>query len=488
MRIPRDRVLVALGGLLVAGLLLRVYFMFVWRPAITGFSDSGTYFQGAVASVWSAPGRTVGYSMFLRVLHAISPHLILVVGVQHVLGLCAAVLFFLAVRRCGGPRGLGLAPAAIILLGGDELFLEHSALSEGLFIFLLSAMLYCAVRASQGTMRWAALAGLCAGLGVWDRIAGAVMVGVIALWLLFSAGRPSRRTIALAAVSLAVSLASLGIYAGWRQEASGLSGLTTNGSWSLYARVAPWADCTKFTPPAGTRALCETTPPSKRVKPFTIEYIFAAASPAVKLLGPAYLVSKYPHAMSVLRRWSEAALLAQPLSYLHAVWLDTIRLIDPNHFSHGSYSADQLIKFLLYGPDMHSGANAFVASWQVLLYPHDPAIHRGDVAPLVKWERITRVDGIWMLLLLALCLTGPWLVAGRARAGTALFALTSLSLLFVPILTSGYDYRYVIPAFAPLLAAGALGMWGLMVRLRPLTRRASASLAPPRETSLPDRG
>jgi hypothetical protein len=188
-----DRVLVALALLLGVGLLLRIWFLLVWSPGITGFSDSGVYFQGAVVSLWSAPGRTAGYSMFLRVLHAISPHLLLVIIVQHALGLCAAVLFFLAVRRCGGPRGLGLAPAAIIALGGDELFMEHSALSESVFIFLLSAMLYCAVRASQSTARWAALAGLCAGLGVWDRIAGVAMIAVIALWLLFSAGRPSRR-------------------------------------------------------------------------------------------------------------------------------------------------------------------------------------------------------------------------------------------------------------------------------------------------------
>ena len=131
----RDRVSVALAALLAVGLLLRAYFVLVWRPAITGFSDSGIYFQGAVASLWSSPGRTAGYSMFLRLLHAISPHLLLVVLVQHALGLFAAVLFFCAVRRCGGPRGLGLAPAAIIALGGDELFLEHAALSEALFIF-----------------------------------------------------------------------------------------------------------------------------------------------------------------------------------------------------------------------------------------------------------------------------------------------------------------------------------------------------------------
>jgi hypothetical protein len=46
-RITGDRVLVALALLLGAGLLLRVYFLFVWRPAITGFSDSGHYFQEA---------------------------------------------------------------------------------------------------------------------------------------------------------------------------------------------------------------------------------------------------------------------------------------------------------------------------------------------------------------------------------------------------------------------------------------------------------
>src|ERR1700730_16610478 len=121
LTLTRDPAPVALAALLAAGLTLRVYFLLAWSPAITGYSDSGIYFEGAVTSLWSDPIRTVGYSMFLSVLHGIAPHLILVVIVQHALGLGAALLFFLAVRRCGGPRGLGLAPAAIIALGGDEL-------------------------------------------------------------------------------------------------------------------------------------------------------------------------------------------------------------------------------------------------------------------------------------------------------------------------------------------------------------------------------
>src|SRR5438105_3347783 len=460
-RMPRDRVLLLLAALLGAGLLLRIYFLLVWSPAITGYSDSGIYFDGAIgplSRLWSDPIRVVGYSMFLRLLHGIAPHLIFVITVQHLLGLGAALLFFLAVRRCGGPRGLGLAPAAIIALGGDELFIEHAALSDALFVFLLSAVLYCALRAFQGGAAWAALAGLCAGLGVWDREAGLAMIVVVALWLCFSAGRPTRRTLAVGALCLAVSLASVGAYAGWRHLASGKPGvLTSNSAWNLYGRVAPWADCTKFTPPPGTRALCEAmpvsrrryaTPASSKLRPSEY-YIYDPGSPAYRLFGPAYFVSERPHAMRTLRKWSEAALLGQPLDYLHAVWLDTIRLFDPNHPSYGDLSADEMVALMLGGVPPNSGRNAFVEFWQQRLYPHYPRPHRGDIAPLKEWERITRVDGAWMGLLLALCLAGPWLLSARARSGMLLFGCSALVLLFFPILVKGYDYRFVISAFGP---------------------------------------
>ena len=469
--------LATLVGLLSAGLLARVYFLLVWSPAITGYSDTGIYFDGAVGPLrrlWSDPIRVVGYSMFLRLLHGIAPHLILVSIVQHILGLCTALLFFLAVRRCGGPRGLGLAPVAIIALGGDQLFLEHAALSDSLFIFLLAAMLYCAVRASPRRASWAAVAGLCAGLGAWDREAGLAMIAVIALWLAFSLGRPTRRTLALGALSLAVSLTIIGAYAAWRHAASGKPGvLTSNSAWNLYGRVAPWADCTKFTPPPGTRSLCEATPVSRRRNPVTKAkrlsseyYIYSPDSPAYRLFGPAYFVSKRPHAMRLLRSWSVAAILGQPLDYLHAVWLDTIRLLDPNHSSYGDYSADQMVAFMLGGFPANSGRNELVEFWGSRLYPDDPPPHRGDIAPLKEWERITRVDGAWMGILLALCLGGPWLLSGRARSGMLLFGISALALLFFPIFVKGYDYRFVIPAFGPLFAAGALAAWGLVVRIK----------------------
>jgi hypothetical protein len=504
-RIARDRVLIALALLLAAGFALRLWFVLVWSPALSGYSDSGIYFTGALKSLWSDPIRTVGYSMFLRVLHAITPHLLFVIVVQHGLGLLTAVIIFLAVARCGAPRWLGLLPAAMIALGGDQLFLEHAALSDALFIFLLVAALYCALRAAPhasrwgaewvapGSPSWAALAGLCVGLGVWDRGDGIVIAALIPLWLLFSAGRPSRRSLAVCAVALAAAVATIGVYAGWRKAASGMPGvLTSNNAYNLYARVAPWADCTKFTPPPGTRRLCEKARPAKRTiaAPGGEAYIYSPESPAYRLFGEPYYVSRIPHAMTRLMSFSEAAILGEPLEYLHAVWLDTRRLFDPNARSYSDDSADKLIGILLHGT-FGTGRNELVEYWEPQLYPHEGRPHYGDVAPLERWERLTRIDGAWMGLLLALCLAVPWTLAGRrrrglarrrarapaaierlgrARAGACLFASTALALLFFPILVKGYDYRFVIPAFGPLVAASALSAWGLSVRVAELLR------------------
>jgi len=256
--------LAALLALLVIGVALRLWFLAVWRPAITGYSDSGIYFMDAHQGVWSDPIRTVGYGMFLAALHWISPHLLFVTIVQHALGLASAVLAFLTVRTIGGPRWLGLVPAGALALGGDELFIEHAALSEALYVFLFSLMLYATVRAWRGSWRWALLAGLCAGLGVWDRGAGVSLLPVIPLWLLLCRRRPTRRTLVAALAALVTAVGVVGAYVEWRHLESGLNGLTTNGNWNLYARVAPWADCSRFTPPIGTEQLCESTPPADR--------------------------------------------------------------------------------------------------------------------------------------------------------------------------------------------------------------------------------
>lgn len=468
-----------LAVLVGLGALLRVWLTLAWSPAFTGYSDTGIYFQGAYESIWSDPVRMVGYSMFVEALHAVIPHLLALIVVQHLMGLGAAALFFLAVRRCGGPQWLGLIPAAVICLSGDELFLEHAALSDALFIFFISATLYATVRAAEDRAWWAAIAGLLCGLAVWDRTVGLGLVAVITLWLVFSFGRPTRRTLTIAALALITSLAVVAGYAVWRSAATDQPGtLTSNNAWNLYGRVAPWADCDKFTPPAGTEALCEKTLASQRGYHSGEEYIYSGESPAQRLYGPPFLVSD-PQGMEQLQEWSEAAIRGQPLDYLNAVWLDTRRLFSPNAPSYGDLTADAFISYLLYGLDGRSGHNEFVESWQSLLYPHDPPPHHGGIDAFKTWEAMTRVVNLWMMIGLALCLAGPWVLSGRPRAGMILFGVTALMLLFFPIVTKSYDYRFTIPAFAPLAAAASMAAWGLVGAVR----RRSAHLSTVADTT-----
>jgi hypothetical protein len=450
-----------LSVLLCVGLVLRIWLTVASNPALTGYSDSGIYFQGAYESVWSDPVRMVGYSMFLRAIHAVVPHLIAVVILQHAMGLLAAVLAFIAVRRCEGARWLGLAPAAVIALGGDELLFEHAALSDALFVFLIVATLYATIRASEDRAWWSVIAGLCAGLAVWDRSVGLGLVAIVPVWLVFSFGRPTRHTILTGTLSLASALLVIGVYAGWRSAATDLPGtLTSNSAWNLYGRVAPWADCDKFKPPSGTEGLCQRTPASQRGYHSGEEYIYSTESPAQRLYGPPYYVSRDPHAMERLQEWSEAAIRGQPLDYLNAVWLDIRRLFSPNAPAYGDLTADAFTAYLLYGAD-RSGSNEFVEYWQSRLYPEDASPHHGGVGAFKIWEAVTRIVNFWMALLLGLCLVGPWMLRGRARAGMILFAATALMLLLLPVVSKSYDYRFVVPAFAPLVAAGALAAWGL---------------------------
>jgi hypothetical protein len=116
--------------------------------------------------------------------------------------------------------------------------------------------------------------------------------------------------------------------------------------------------------------------------------------------------------------------------------------------------------------DGHSGHIEFVGSWQSLLYPHDPPPRHGDLAPFRTWEAMTRIVNLWMAIGLALCLAGPWVLSGRPRAGMILFGATASMLLFFPIVTKSYDYRFTVPAFAPLTAAAALAAWGLVGAIR----------------------
>ena len=463
-RIDRFAV-VALGLVLFAGFVLRVLFMVAWAPAFMGFSDAVAYVQMAGSGeLWSTGLHPAGYPLFLIDLHAIVPTAWFAIVVQHLFGLASAVLLWLTVRRAGAPRLVALLPAAVIALNGDEMFLEHSFLSESLFIMLTSICLYSAARAmGPPNLRWAVAAGLALAGADIVRVTALPLLPLLVLWLLLGTGGSWRARARAAAASLACIVAVVGGYAFVQERHTGVLTLTTPaGAWNLYSRVAPFADCSKFTPPPGTAGLCEKTPPAKRTLADD-QYMF---EPRVSIAlqrfsrgdGPAS-ASRAQDAKISAFTW--AVIEHQPLDYVRTVLEGVIAYITPVHLEFANRTelgaGYQLFYHeILFTPKDVQGALHNTLGWYGVHSYHES---RGLLNSLLNDETLTRVDGPLMALLMVLSLFAPFAPRGQARRlGTLLFVFAWVSLITPPA-THVWDARYAIPPLGPLAAASALGAW-----------------------------
>src|SRR5581483_5405388 len=261
----------AAAGIAVGAIVLRVFVMVAYFPANLSYPDEASYVTAAAGKLFSNPFRPAGYSLFLRAAHLFSANLQVTVVIQHLVGLATAVLVYLLARRIGVRRWLALIPAAAVGLSGDELYLEHVLLADGLFLSLLVCSCYCAVRAYQSQARarvvWLAAAAAVVASLATVRTVGVVLVPVLIVWVLLTGGPGWGARVRLAGVCCVVSGLVLVGYAAAQGEATGTFGLSRFSGWPLYARVAPIADCRRFTPPKGTAALCERTPTDQRFGP-----------------------------------------------------------------------------------------------------------------------------------------------------------------------------------------------------------------------------
>jgi 4-amino-4-deoxy-L-arabinose transferase-like glycosyltransferase len=467
--------MIALAVIVLAGLVLRLYFLEQWRPALVGFPDTSIYVQDAQTGIFNDPLRVGGYSEFLRLMHSLRPHLSFAIFVQHLLGLLSGLLLFGAMRRAGLPRGLGLAPAAVVILGGSEIFLEHAPLTEAVFIFLVALALYAIVRAWRGGWGWAVLAGLALGGATDVRSVGLVLLPVMTLTALFTGTGAWRRRLLCAALTLLAAAVPIGWYLKAHESSQGYGGFTGAGYFDLYARAAPFANCSKFHPPAGTAKLCIHISRSQR--PGHDAWEFTAISPAVRAFGEPDVTVPKPGENSELRSFAEAAIIGQPLEYLEYVGRDLVRIVDPSFPSSpygnqgqtamGYGNTPQMLIDSYFDTSHLYSLNPLLAAY----YPGDGEVHK-SISFLLDYERDTRIEGPLMALLLLLALLAPILTKAQERRAALLFLSATTVLLAAPIFLSEYDYRFTVPAFGPLAATAAIGAWALAIHLRPLIVRA----------------
>jgi 4-amino-4-deoxy-L-arabinose transferase-like glycosyltransferase len=456
--------LVVLALLLAAAVALRIVLTLVYEPATLSQFDANAYVWQAEGGLFENPIQAPGYSLFLRGPHLLSDQVSFTIAIQHAFAIATAVLAWWMVRRISGSDWLGLIPAAFVLLNGDSLLLEHSLMSETLFTFLVVAMLAAAIAAldSRQPWRWLALAGVLLGAAIWVRYAAVGLVPVLAVWALVVC-RPARSGL-LAAGAVLVPVALLvGTLVVAQGRQTGFYGLGETGGWALYSRAAGFADCERFDPPAGSERLCESTPPEQRRNPDW--YGYDPKSPAVQLFGGS------PAGDATLRAWARRAIVAQPVDYVAEVLDDLALFVDEEPWTNRNYSliGPRTISFTLRSPDEHCPPNVCRAPPQGIegnsvwgwtdpvhgSYYAGFEVHRGSGIVLFQdLQRVLRVHGPLLGLMIAIALLGLLAVRGRLAKAQWLLTLVALAVLVFPVATTTYNIRYAIPAI-PIFAAAA---------------------------------
>ncbi|HEX8054856.1 MAG TPA: glycosyltransferase family 39 protein [Thermoleophilaceae bacterium] len=453
----RARPPVALAILLLLGVAARVWLMVDYRPAYLSSNDSARFLHFAHIDdgMFEDTFGPTGYAAFLKVVRVVSDQIEFTIALQHLLGVLAAVLLYAALRRLGAPVWAACVPAGATLLSGDQLYMEHTLLSEGPFLPLLAGGLYAGVRALEGerSMRWLALAGvLFAGTALFRNV-GLILPPVLVAWAFVAMPGGVRGRLRSAAVAAGAAAAVLLVYAAIAGLDGGNTGWTATSGWNAYGRSAPFADCDRFDPPAGTEELCEDTPPDRR--PGSLFYLWFDGSPArAKFKHP-------PLGQETLGKFGRRAILAQPLDYVKTVAADLPRFLNPElnkkRYSGGGY-------FLM-------SRRGDVAERNVLYqlsrdYDHGRFSPGSSGDTIAEWQRLQRLGGVVPGLFVAFALLGLAAARGVALRGLALFGLAGAGLVVMPAATLTLLGRYTVPPMPIVAGAGAIGAWAIAARLR----------------------
>jgi hypothetical protein len=354
-------------------------------------------------------------------------------------------------------------------------------MSETVFGVALAAMLYAAVRAlgdraPGGSVRarlvWIlVVAVLAAGLST-VRIVATPLIPMLGIWVAVALPVPWRWRLALGASLIIAAAAVLLGYAELRAarmrhsqqqttgrpEADTAGGIFGSGDGTLYFRTAPFAECSRFHPPPGTRPLCEKTAPAARNGPGW--YAFAPNAP---------IRSLSPLGVSHVGAFGLGAIRGQPLDYLATVGRDFARYffpaLGPDTFGWG-YGPSR------YALDFRDPYFEALNLQTVNRYFTPTGLRLGGATPvLADYQRIVRVHGVLRLILLLLAAAGLTVTAGAERRGLALLVAIVLVELAVPVAIAVYDARYAFPLDGALAAAGAIGGGALLRTLKPALSR-----------------
>jgi hypothetical protein len=430
-----------------------------YRPALF-YSDSWAYVVMAYGPTHWDPTRPSGYAFLLLILGKVTHSLAAITTLQHLGGLALVALVYWLSLRLGASRWLAAAVALIVGLDAWLIVLEQTPMAETAFALMLAGALALAIVA--GHRRWWLLIPS-GGLLAFACTTRAAALFAIPVWLVYVSWRQRRLVpVAAATVAFAVPLAA---YVVEYHHVYGVHGLAAANGWFRYGRVAQLADCSRFTPPAGTERLCQSEAERQGRRP--IFYLWNETSPARKAFGE---VSADRRENRLLGKFASKVVRSRPVAYAGMVASDFAGYFTPGRSSPGT--SDVAITFPeepRTGPFFKLKArNRYETGYQ-------PAVHEPS-ATLRAYAKVFHTPR-WLLALAllavvaqaVLALSSTWRRALGHTPEVLLLAGVAVAMLLGATTTSAFVIRYLVPAAPLLLVAGAVAVTDLLAARRLVT-------------------
>jgi hypothetical protein len=449
---------------LLAAVIPRLVAMLGFQPAILFGMDSYDYLWGAV-HVSPDLVNPSGYSLFLWLLRPLHS-LVVVVALQHVMGLAIATMVYAVLRRFGLPAWgatLGAVPA---LFDPAQMLVETLVMADLLAMTAMVAALAVLLMRESPSLWRSVTAGLLMGASAAIRPTTLPLVILIPVFLLLRRVGWRRAGAALLAGALPVAA-----YMGWFAAAHGSVNLSQSNGLFLWSRTMSFANCAVIKPPAGLQALCPTAQhgvlaqpvPSKRLPPK--RYLWDHLSWPWWNQAPHGIVpDKVPFTPANnarALRFAIKAITAQPFGYAATVGKEALEPFSSNdrtlRFPGSQTRSDTIdrpdLRYAVAAVNGYTGHGQAIAPY--VSYHFATRLHQPYAYLMTRYQDLIFLPGAGLALIVLTGLAG--IVIPRRRTAAAVFLWVSAAAIIVlPIAEHEYTYRYAIPAVPLLTIAAAL--------------------------------
>jgi hypothetical protein len=469
---------------LAVAVLPRLVAMLGFRPAMLFRLDTFDYLWGAVHLSPNVINPS-GYSLFLWLLLPFHS-LVLVVVLQHLMGLGVATMVYGVLRHYRLPAWGATLAATPILFDPEQIMIEHLIMADMLAMFLMVGAFAVLLLRDLPSLWRSATAGVLMGAATIVRPTVLPLVILIPIYLLIRRVGWRRAGAALVAGLLPVLT-----YMSWFAAVHGTFNMSNSNGLFLWSRTMSFAHCQVIKPPADLQELCPDAQPGP----------LARADPALRRLPKRYLWNHQiwawrnttsgfvPDDAAFTRanneralRFAILAIKAQPAAYAKTIGEEVIEpftktdntlrfpVIAPSSSDLAPYN----LRYAIGTIKAYTGSDQGVSRY--LGYHFGTrTVHPYNVL-MNKYQHILYLPGPVFGLIVLTGLVGI-LIPRRRSSAAVLLWVSAVIIMVLPTAEHEYTYRYVIPAVPLVCMAAALAFRKPDRRVAPAAAATSAGPA-----------